>query len=204
VGEMTSHWETVWQSRPQDELGWYQSSPTRSFKLIAQFAPPLSSVVDVGGGASPLAAELLDHGYDDVTVIDLSGSALRAAQERLGERAERVTWVQADVLTHCFDRQFDVWHDRATFHFLIDPAQRGQYVDALNDQLVLGGHVVIATFGPEGPSSCSGLPVERYGGHGLAESLGANYRADVIEIEQHQTPGGADQQFVYGVFKRVA
>jgi SAM-dependent methyltransferase len=201
---MASHWDAVWRSRRPHELGWYQSPPTRSFTLIAAFAPPPSSVIDVGGGAAPLVAELLDHGYEDLAVVDLSDTALRTARERLGARAERVTWALADVLTHRFDRQFDVWHDRAVFHFLIHPEPRRRYVEALTDQLVVGGHVVIATFGPNGPTSCSGLDVERYGGDRLAETLGTSYVARAVETEQHRTPSGIDQEFVYGVFQRVA
>jgi 2-polyprenyl-3-methyl-5-hydroxy-6-metoxy-1,4-benzoquinol methylase len=203
VDETASHWDAVWQSRPRHELGWYQTPPTRSFKLIERIAPPPASVVDIGGGASPLVAELLDRGYDDVTVVDISGTALRTAREQLGARAEQVTWAHADVLTHRFDRRFDVWHDRAVFHFLTDPTQRRHYIEALDHQLAAGGRIVVATFGPDGPTSCSGLPVERYGGERLAEMLGANYVADVVETEQHRTPGGVDQQFVYAVFRRV-
>jgi SAM-dependent methyltransferase len=203
VNELASHWDAVWRSRPPGELGWYQTPPTRSFKLISQVAPPPASVVDIGGGAAPLVVELLDARYVDVSVVDFSETALHTAQRQLADRAAHVTWVQADVLAHRFARQFDVWHDRAVFHFLTGAEQRQQYVDALSDQLVPGGHVVMVAFGPDGPTSCSGLPVERYDADRMADALGTSYRCEAAEVEQHVTPSGVDQQFVYAAFRRV-
>jgi SAM-dependent methyltransferase len=162
-----------------------------------------SRIVDIGGGASLLVDRLLDQGYSDVMVVDISAAALDAAQTRLGDRADRVTWQVADARYLRLPQQVDVWHDRAVFHFLTGEADRQAYLDSLRQALRVGGHVVVATFGLEGPERCSGLPVERYDVGKLSEFLGPEFELVRGLQMQHVTPSGAIQEFTYAAFRRV-
>jgi SAM-dependent methyltransferase len=158
--------------------------------------------VDVGAGASTLVDRLLDRGFERLTVVDVSESALRATRTRLGPRAERVRWVAADVRGLILPRPVDLWHDRAVFHFLIAAVDQAAYLSSLLRALRPGGHVVLATFGPQGPERCSGLPVERYDAEGLARRLGDGFEL-IRSLERlHTTPAGAVQQFTYALFRR--
>lgn len=146
---------------------------------------------------------LLDEGYTDLAVLDIAADSLAVSQRRLGERAKTVEWLVGDVSDYLFDRSFDVWHDRALLHFLIDPESLSRYLDTLHRTLALGGHAVIATFGPEGPETCSGLPVRRYAPTDMAATLGDGFEAvDHVE-EHHNTPRGAVQHFVYGLYQHL-
>jgi 2-polyprenyl-3-methyl-5-hydroxy-6-metoxy-1,4-benzoquinol methylase len=198
------HWEAVWHDRPPDEMSWHEASPARSIELIRSVSGPDSSVIDVGGGASLLVDELLALGYEDLTVLDVSHEALGVARERLGADAARVEWIVADVLAHRFERVYDVWHDRAVFHFLVDPTDRVRYVNVLAAAIAPGGHAVVATFGPDGPATCSGLPVQRYDRTMLAETLGGHFELTDYLEDLHHTPAGARQQFAYGLFERFS
>ena len=192
------HWERVWADREPDELSWFQASPATSLRMIAELElPPGAPVVDAGGGASRLAAELLHRGFTDVTVADISAAALEKARAALGEDADRVEWVEADVRSHDFGRRFAVWHDRAVFHFLTDEADRARYLETLSRSLTPDGHVILATFGPDGPTSCSGLPTARYGAAELAAALAPVAELVSDRLETHRTPGGSEQQFLY-------
>lgn len=198
------HWQTIWSERAVDDVSWFQRSADRSFRLIDEVVADRSArVVDVGGGASPLAGQLVEAGHDDVAVLDVSEAALDAGRHRLGELADRVQWVAGDVTTHRFDRAFDVWHDRAVLHFLTDDADAERYVERLVETVPIGGHAIIAPFGPDGPTHCSGLEVRRYGRDDLTRLLGDRFEPVLFETEEHTTPGGASQQFLYGVFRRV-
>ena len=202
---MTSaqHWEQVYREREPDEVSWFEDSPAGSLGLIEDSRLPRdAAILDIGGGASRLAGELLRRGYSDVTVADLSPTALRVARDALGDDGDRIDWVVADVRDHDFGRQFDLWHDRGVFHFMVDPADRQGYLATLNRSLREGGELVIATFGPEGPTQCSGLPVERYGADELATQLGAGYRPISSEARVHETPSGREQQFLWTRFRR--
>jgi SAM-dependent methyltransferase len=199
------HWEAVHRDRVPELLTWYQAHPEISLSFIA--ATGLGSdaaIVDVGGGSSRLVDHLLDRGYANLTVLDLSSIATGYARQRLGDRADDVTWVEEDVLHHRFDTTFDVWHDRAVFHFLTDPDDQQRYVARLCDAVPIGGHVIIATFGLDGPETCSGLPVQRYGPDALSQTLGADFGLVGFQDETHHTPTGATQQFLYGHFRRVS
>lgn len=197
------HWQRIWGERAVDEVSWFQRSADRSYRLVTDVAGDgPARVVDVGGGASPLAGQLVRAGHD-VTVLDVSEAALDAGRARLGDDGERVQWVAGDVTTHRFDRTFDVWHDRAVLHFLTDPDDAARYVERLVDALEVDGHAVIAPFGPDGPTHCSGLEVQRYGRDDLAELLGERFEPVTFETEDHTTPGGATQRFLYGVFRRT-
>lgn len=199
-----AHWEHLYATRSPEAVSWYQAEPARSLELIeASGAGPQSALVDVGAGASRLVDYLLARGWRDVTVMDLSLTALEAAQCRLGERAAAVTWTVADVREYRPERPFDVWHDRAVFHFLTDPADREAYRRSLAAALRPGGHVIMATFGPDGPERCSGLPVVRYDAEALTATLGTGFRLLEERQEQHRTPAGATQAFRYFLLRRA-
>ena len=195
------HWESVYRTKRADEVSWFQRDPTVSLQLIRRVAPARETrIIDVGGGASTLVDHLLESGYSDVTVMDLSTTALHAARNRLGGRASRVKWIQADVLMAPLrGAQFDLWHDRAAFHFLVDPAQRAAYRAQVRRVMTPGGHVLIATFADDGPTRCSGLPVERYSVGALRNELGEGFELVESVRELHVTPSGARQSFVYCV-----
>jgi ubiquinone/menaquinone biosynthesis C-methylase UbiE len=172
--------------------------------LIGAVAPAKDSrIVDIGGGASRLVDRLLDDGYAHVTVVDVSAAALDAAQARLRDRAGSVTWCVADARQVRLPEEVDVWHDRAVFHFLTEEADRAGYLDSVRRTLRVGGHVVIATFGPAGPERCSGLPVERYDANKLSRVFGQEFVLVRQLVKQHVTPAGTSQEFTYVVLRRV-
>lgn len=199
----TSHWDQVWSGRDPEAVTWYQPVPSRSLDLITSVSSPTDAVVDVGGGASTLVDHLLDRGYGDLTVVDIAAGGLDAGRRRLGDRADSVRWVIADVTELDLGRTVDVWHDRAVFHFLLDAGDRAAYVDRLLAHLRIGGHVVIATFGPDGPQQCSGLPTCRYDAAGILRELGEGFEPIRDELEDHVSPTGAVQQFQYVSAQRV-
>ena len=193
------HWDRIYRTTAPTEVSWYQPEARLSLKLIRRVAPQLdAAIVDVGGGASTLVDGLLDHGYRDVTVMDLAPAALAHAQERLGQRAQQVRWVVADALeTSLPPASCAVWHDRAVFHFLTDARDRARYVAQVHCVVRPGGHVIVAGFGPEGPSRCSGLEVVRYDPDGLHAEFGSAFRLLDSAKEDHRTPAGTVQPFVY-------
>ncbi|PWG63686.1 class I SAM-dependent methyltransferase [Spiribacter halobius] len=198
-----AHWEHIYATRSPEAVSWYQAEPTRSLELIeASGAGPHSALVDVGAGASRLVDCLLARGWQDITVLDFSVTALEAAQCRLGEPAAAVNWLVADVREYRPERPFDLWHDRAVFHFLTDAADREAYRRSLEAALRPGGHVVMATFGPDGPERCSGLPVVRYDAEALTAALGSGFRLLEERAEQHRTPSGVTQAFRYFLLRR--
>lgn len=191
------HWDSVYEQRGVDGVSWYQPVATTSLELIdALDVPRDAAVIDVGGGASPLAAGLVERGFTNVSVVDISKAALDTARERLGSEAP-VTWLHDDVLAWQPDRRFDLWHDRAVFHFLTGADDRARYLAVLGSAIRPGGAVVLATFAPEGPEYCSGLPVVRYSARQLADVLGEEFRAVHVRREEHTTPAGAVQVFTW-------
>lgn len=198
---MIPHWENVYTSKSDEELSWTQAEPATSLALIAE-ACSADSVIDVGGGTSRLAERLLDRGYA-VTVLDVSQAAIDRARRRLGTRAGEVDWMVADVTANPDLGTFDVWHDRAVFHFLTAPAERAAYAALLARTVPVGGHAVIATFALDGPEKCSGLEVRRYDGNSLAAELGPRFRLRKSVPELHRTPWNAAQSFQYSLFERV-
>lgn len=198
------HWEALYRQRRVDEVSWFEQRPARSLACIeATGSARDAAVVDVGGGASTLVDHLLEAGFEDVTVLDVSAAALEHARRRLGDRAGGVSWVVSDVLAWRPDRAFDLWHDRAVLHFLVDPADRRRYVETMRRVLARGGHAVIATFGPQAPEQCSGLPVVRYEAETLAALFGEDFRLEAHTLGDHRTPGGATQQFLYARLRRA-
>lgn len=193
------HWEKVYASRAASELSWFQPHAERSLAHIrAAGVSPSARIIDVGGGASTLVDDLLDAGYGDITVLDLSANALAVARARLGSRAEGVCWLEADVLTAEFpEHRYDVWHDRAVFHFLTAASDRRTYVRQVLRAVRPGGLVIVATFATDGPSQCSGLDVVRYDADGLHAEFGAPFTLLAHTAEAHQTPAGRVQQFIY-------
>lgn len=197
--ESKSHWERVYASRRADAVSWYQPHAACSLELIGRVAPERDArVIDVGGGASTLVDDLLAGGSWQVTVLDISVAALQVARRRLGAAADRVRWIDADITKVQLEpAAYDVWHDRAVFHFLTDPADRAAYVAQVRRAVRPGGHVIVAAFGPNGPQQCSGLPVMRYGPGELHAQFGGEFELLEHVAEQHRTPAGAIQQFVY-------
>src|SRR5262245_26038270 len=202
--DLKGHWEHVYSTKPEAGVSWYQDEPQLSLELIGAVAPTEGGrIIDVGGGASVLIDRLLDLRFGEIAVLDISETALGKARARLGERAERVRWVVADVTEGSELGTFDVWHDRAVFHFLTDPADRRSYVELAGKTVPAGGHLIIATFADDGPKRCSGLDVCRYNARPLAAELGEGYALVREARETHTTPWGSSQPLFYGVFERL-
>jgi trans-aconitate methyltransferase len=198
-----AHWENVYTTKGENEVSWFQQSPAPSLELIVQAgATQASAVIDIGGGASRLVDHLVGQGFEDVSVLDLSGAALKAAKARLGVRADRVRWIVADVTIWEPVKRYDIWHDRAAFHFLTDEKDRGGYIERLTRGLKAGGHAIIATFAPDGPEKCSGLPVARYDAARLGQTLGPGFRLVHTRRHEHTTPWDSHQVFQFSVFRR--
>lgn len=194
-----AHWEHIYQTRSPTALSWYQPEALLSLDLIRRVAPDLATpVIDVGGGASTLVDGLLNAGYSDLTVLDLAGSALAAAEARLGTAANRVHWIEGNVLTAPLPtNRYGVWHDRAVFHFLTHPADRARYVEQCHRAVRVAGHVIVASFAADGPQRCSGLDVVRYTPGSMHAEFGDRFALLDSAREQHQTPSGTIQSFVY-------
>jgi SAM-dependent methyltransferase len=192
------HWESVYGNKAVDEVSWFQQHATSSLRLIADCADRDARIIDVGGGASVLVDDLLDAGFRNLTVLDLAESALAVSRKRLGARAQSVQWIAADIIRAALPAaHYDVWHDRAVFHFLTDPADRARYVAQVLKCVKPGGRVIVAAFGPGGPLQCSGLDVTRYSPDALHAEFGTPFRLLGHETEIHHTPAGKEQEFVY-------
>ncbi|MGK2936207.1 MAG: class I SAM-dependent methyltransferase [Solirubrobacteraceae bacterium] len=197
------HWNTAYTEKGAT-VSWHQTQATTSLDLIAEVATPEASVVDVGGGASTLVDGLLARGHRDITVLDLSQVALDTARDRLGERGASVTWRAGDLLAWEPGRTYDVWHDRAVLHFLIDDTDRARYAELAARAVAPGGHAIIGTFAPDGPQQCSGLPVRRHSADDLATLLADDFEPVRSEREEHRTPSGNTQPFSWLVARRAA
>ncbi|HUY94809.1 MAG TPA: class I SAM-dependent methyltransferase [Terracidiphilus sp.] len=193
------HWDHIYATKAADQVSWFAPHLADSLALIERAAGSVSAaIIDVGGGASSLVDDLLAHGYQHLTVLDISQAAIDAGRKRLGIDAKRVRWIAADITDVQLDSaQFDVWHDRAVFHFLTAPAQRAAYVGQVTRILKPGGHIVVGTFGTEGPTRCSGLDVIHHDADSLRREFGPQFRLMEDFIRLHRTPAGAVQQFLY-------
>jgi SAM-dependent methyltransferase len=193
------YWDEIYTSKKTDDVSWYRPHLDRSFAFLEQAQVGTGdAVIDVGGGASTFVDDLLDRGFTNVTVLDVSPAALEAARARLGSRASAVRWICADVTSAPLPAgRYDFWHDRAVFHFLRDPIARDRYVAAARRALKPGGHIVVATFGPHGPEKCSGLEVMRYSPDALHDEFGSDFTKVGSATEAHVTPWGSEQEFIY-------
>jgi len=197
------HWDRVHRSDPTG-VSWYQEKPVTSLELMDTLRVDAGTpVIDVGAGASTLVDELLHRQFRDVSVLDISAVALDVARRRLGADADRVHWLQADLRDWTPSRRYGLWHDRAVFHFLVDPADQERYRDVLTAALAPGGFVIIATFSPDGPPQCSGLPVARHSADEVVTLLGSRFELVEQRSEEHITPSGARQPFVWIAARRM-
>ena len=199
-----AHWETIYRTKDVHEVSWFQSEARRSLDLITRICPDRSApIIDVGAGASVLVDNLLEANYQDLSVLELSETALKISRDRLGADSAKVKWIRADVLRAELDEgAYAVWHDRAVFHFLTKATDRQTYVEQVRRAVRPGGHVLVATFAEDGPDHCSGLPVVRYSAEGLHSEFGNDFQLIKSEHEDHRTPRGAEQSFLYCLCRR--
>lgn len=199
------HWEHIYSTRPAEKLGWYEPQLQLSLRWIKELGLAMDArIIDVGGGVSTLVEDLLSKGYRDVTVLDISDTALSLVKGRLGDMANQVAWIEGDITSIDLPaNDYDVWHDRAVFHFLTDPEQRQKYLNNLLNGLKPGGHLIIGTFAKEAPPMCSGLPVQRYSLAQLVSTIGEQFELQQHQKELHITPGGVEQMYLYCRFRRL-
>ena len=199
------HWENVYSTRGETDVSWFQENPAPSLELIKHVGAKHSdAIVDVGGGASRLVDSLLTEGFRDLTVLDLSAAALDTARKRLGAKGDEVTWIAGDATLWEPPRAYDIWHDRAAFHFLTDVADQAAYIERLRRGLKIGGHLIMGTFALDGPERCSGLPVARHSSDSLAELAGAGFELIDSRRHDHSTPWDSVQKFQFSTFRRIA
>jgi len=193
-----AHWENIYQTRSDREVSWFQPTPALSMELIRQSGlAPDEGIIDVGGGASLLVDNLLQAGYDSITVLDIAAAALEVAKKRLGKQADRVDWLEADATDFQLPHKVHLWHDRAVYHFLVQADDRHAYLANLKRTLLPGGHLILAAFAPEGPKQCSGLDIVQYDERKLMAELGHAFELLQSRQEFHTTPSGAEQAFNY-------
>lgn len=199
VTNAQAHWESVYGAKAANQVSWFRPHLETSLSFIEMAAPcRFSRIIDIGGGESTLVDDLLARGYSNVTVLDISRTALEVTKVRLGEAANRVEWLVGDITAADFSESaYDIWHDRAVFHFLTTAADRAAYVERVKKSMKVGGSVIIGTFGPEGPTICSGLSVQRYSAEALHGEFGRRFRLVDSRNELHETPNGNIQQFLY-------
>jgi trans-aconitate methyltransferase len=201
----TTHWNAIYTTKSDQDVSWFEPQPDVSLRLMdAVGLDAATCVIDIGGGDSRLVDVLIARGLGCVAVLDVSGAALARARTRLGSASSIPTWIEADVTGNWRAQPMDVWHDRAVFHFLVDPADRARYVEHLRETLKVGGAAIIATFAPDGPATCSGLPVARYSPEALSQELGADLTLVETVLHTHTTPWGAPQSLQYSRFQRTA
>ena len=201
--DKTQHWENVYRTKSPSEVSWFETDPKQSLDLILRAAgSSRGRVIDVGGGQSFLVDRLLDEGFADVSVLDISRAAIDATKLRLADRASQVQWIVSDITKSIVLSTFDIWHDRAVFHFLTDPNDRKHSIDLLKRSLPVGGHFVVGTFATGGPEKCSGLDVRQYDAVTMQDELGDSFVPVIADEYEHRTPWGKPQMFYFGVFRR--
>jgi len=197
------HWEKVYAKKSPSEVSWYQIHPGISLELIRLTEIAQSDkIIDVGAGASVLVDKLLETGHTDISVLDISSKAIDHAKDRLGDRSGKVTWIVTDITEFEPSHQYNLWHDRAVFHFFTDENDRHKYIEVLKKTLKSGGHLILSAFFLEGPPKCSGLNVERYDIEKMQKELGSDFEFISSKRESHVTPWQAKQEFIYGYFKK--
>lgn len=199
------HWNAVYSDKTEDELSWHHDEPSVALDLMKQVGfSKGSAVIDIGAGTSRLMDRLIDLGLGNLSALDLSESAIATTRARLGERETRVNWIVDDITKWEPTQTYDIWHDRAVFHFLVNTTDRLAYIQRLSQSVVAGGHAIIATFAPDGPEKCSGLTVTRYSPVSLTETLGADFSLVAHQFYLHHTPWGSPQSFQYSLLRRAA
>jgi ubiquinone/menaquinone biosynthesis C-methylase UbiE len=197
------HWEKIYQTKQLQELSWYEPAPETSLQFVAQFKlPKTAKIMDVGGGDSLFVDCLLDLGYSNITVLDISAQALERAKERLGNRAAQVKWVVADAATFQPSERYDFWHDRAAFHFLTDESEIERYLETVKNHLADRGYLVIGTFSEQGPEKCSGIEVRRYSEQSMSQRLNAYFEKIKCITIDHLTPFNTLQNFIFCSFRQ--
>lgn len=199
------HWDEVYQTKSATSVSWHQQHARQSLAFILSTgAPKKSSIIDVGSGASTFIDDLLAEGFTNITALDIAESGLAVTRQRLGDRADLVQWLVTDITNALLlSEHFDIWHDRAVFHFLVDAKQRQKYLEIMQQAVKAGGHIIMATFAEDGPEKCSGLPVMRYSAESLARALGPAFELLETSRESHQTPAGNAQSFIYCRFRKL-
>lgn len=196
------HWDEVYTKNLPEEVSWFQKEPTASLQFIHNIGNKKSRIIDVGGGASTLTEHLLKSGYSNVAVLDISGKAIEYAKEKLTNQSDKVEWYIDDITKFVSPYPYDIWHDRAVFHFLTDKASRELYLKTLKNTVHSGGHVIIATFAKDGPTKCSGLDIVQYDSVSMQHELGDEFLLLENQFEAHQTPKGNKQHFIYFLFQK--
>ena len=197
------HWEKIYSEKQPDQVSWFQTEPAKSLELITLAGTPKDGrIIDVGGGASVLVDRLLNAGFKNITVLDISNAALEYAKGRLANRAKQVQWIVSDVTAFNPSEQFDLWHDRAVFHFLTEETDRRKYAAIVGRSLKPGGHLIVSSFAPDGPNMCSNLAVCRYDAESIRRELGSDFKLIREDSETHVTPWKKDQKFRYFLFVR--
>ncbi len=204
MGTSKNHWENVYKTKLPEQVSWFQPHLAKSLELIVESGiDKRDRIIDVGGGASTLADDLLAKGFSQIAILDISAQALNQSKKRLGEKAKRITWLEMDILkADLTQNTFDLWHDRAVFHFLTNPKDRKTYLEVMKQSLKPDGFLIIASFSLEGPQKCSGLEVMRYSPEMFSKELGGDFLFLESINERHQTPFGTLQEFVYCIFKK--
>lgn len=198
------HWENVYESKEIDKVSWYQENCTATLDMIRQVPHDgNSSIIDVGSGATQLISSLLSMGQKNITALDISKTALSKAKAQLGQKADKINWVHASITTWSPDKVYDLWHDRAVYHFLTEEADRKAYVSTLKKALKKGGTLIISSFGLDGPEKCSNLPVRRHSPEMFDEELGPEFKRVECRTVEHETPWSSTQQFVYCRYQRL-
>lgn len=204
ISKRKIHWETVFQTKDTTKVSWYQPVPETSLRLIEKLKlPKTARIIEVGSGDSYLGDFLLEKGYSEITLLDISEKALEAIKKRLSEKAEKITFLAADVTSFSTSETYDLWHDRAVFHFLTEISDIKKYVKNVSEKLVLGGYLILGTFSKNGPDMCSGLQVQKYSEAELTGVFEKNFKKIECFCEEHQTPSSTQQNFLFCVFQRI-
>ncbi|MCB7479862.1 class I SAM-dependent methyltransferase [Christiangramia sediminis] len=201
--DLKSHWENIYSTKEFEETSWFQEKPETSLKIIQSLGlSKKAQIIDIGGGNSFLVDHLLKLGYKNISVLDISEMALEKAKERLGEKSEQVNWICSDVTEYNFEQEFELWHDRAAFHFLTEDSQVENYISRLKTSLRSGGYFILGTFSENGPDKCSGIEIRKYSSMDLQELFEKDFEIVRLENLDHKTPWDAVQNFTFGLFRK--
>lgn len=199
------HWENIYTTKQLDEVIWYQATPQTSLDFVSEFNVPLTAkIIDVGGGDSLFVDHLINLGYTDITVLDISKKAIKRAQERLGDNAKKVKWIVADAVDFKPTEKYDFWHDRAAFHFMTDKTDIEQYINTVNKSINVGGALIIGTFPEDGPTKCSGIEIKQYSEQTMTKYFNYYFEKEKCINVNHETPFDAIQKFIFCSFKKKA